>query len=165
MKRKICLATVLLILYFLITCPFAMANMVNETSPPALEGPYIGVLPAVVTNDAETDMALTSVTGVPDTLMIQIKSGDKVLAVVRGNEVIYSVPFVVNKTQMVELHLAGDGLPTKTRLVFEPAGEIWGEININILPSEDSDLTGEMEINILPSEECELTGNFNIKFF
>ncbi len=161
MKRMTGLILAMLMAYTLIICPTAMAN----EAPPTLEGPFIGVLPSVVTNDAETDMALTSVTGVPDTLMIQVKSGDKVLAVVKGNDVFYSVPFLVNKTQMIDLHLAGAGLPTKTRLVFQTAGDIWGELNINILPSADAELTGEMGINILPSEDSEVTGSFNIKFW
>jgi hypothetical protein len=134
--------------------------------PPELVGTAMGVLSSVVASDSETpkNMVLTTVTGVPDTLMIAVKSGDETLAVVKGNEILYSMPFEVEQSKKVELHLAGSGLPVKTKLIFEPVQELWGTLNINILP-DNSEITGQLNINILPpGNEGELSGDIEIKF-
>ncbi|WP_003542006.1 hypothetical protein [Desulfotomaculum nigrificans] len=158
------------VLIFIILLPaFAFAaedvsNQTTQTGPPAIEGPSLGVLPSVVTNETASYMALTSVTGIPTTLMVQVTSGDKTVAVIKGHEVLYSQPFWVDKIQTVELHLAGQGLPTNSRLTFEPVkNEIWGELNINIIP-ENSELKGQFEITVLRSDST-LTGQLKINIF
>ncbi|SHF26839.1 hypothetical protein SAMN02745133_02224 [Desulforamulus putei DSM 12395] len=135
---------------------------IPEPEPPVLEGQFIGILPTVVSSSTPTDMALTSVSGIPESLMVEVKSGGTTVAVLRGNEILFVRPFRVDKSQVVELRLAGKGIPVNSRLIFQPVrNELWGELNINILPP-NSELTGQFGINILPSKNAGLSGQFSI---
>ncbi|MEG6512419.1 hypothetical protein V6C32_10895 [Desulforamulus ruminis] len=158
--------TLVFILLFSLASP-ALANEVGEElgvsvpTPPALERSVLGELPSTVSSDIPVDMALTSVSGIPETMMVQISSGDQVVAVVKGKKLLYAVPFRVEKTQPVALILAGSGMPSNTRFVFEPVqNELIGELNVNIIPA-DSTLSGAFGVNVIPAES-HLSGGFKI---
>jgi hypothetical protein len=77
-----------------------------------------GAVEAVVTAETTVELFLTSVENVPDTVCLAVYAEGVAVGEARGNQVMRTIPFLVQGSRTVEIRLAGKGRLNEAKLNF-----------------------------------------------
>jgi outer membrane biosynthesis protein TonB len=134
------------VLMFTVPCGVALAEEVSAPDPPVIEQPKI--MP-----EAEQQLVLESVIGVPDGLTVYISIRDDVVAEVAGSQIINTTYFDSVDKAEIKIRLEGEGRLNGARFNFIPVGMPELPPLPPVLPEEEEEPIVEEPIVEEPIEE------------